>query len=65
MISITSVFKYMDGENGKRIRIINIIESYVYLVNIDAETSMPRKELLGTIEEEIEGEKLIAIKDPF
>ncbi|MGH4140478.1 hypothetical protein [Clostridium sp.] len=65
MISITSVFKYVDGENAERIRIINIIDSYVYLVNIDAVTSMPRKELLETIKEEIEGEKLIAIKDPF
>ncbi|MBU3098082.1 MULTISPECIES: Mu transposase C-terminal domain-containing protein [Clostridium] len=65
MISINSVFKYVDGENGERIRIINIIEFYVYIVNIDSVTSMPRKELLKTIEEEIEGEKLIAIKDPF
>lgn len=65
MISINSVFKRVDNENGERIRIINVIEFYVYLVNIDAVTSMPRKELLTTIEEEIEGEKLIAIKDPF
>ncbi|WP_394903231.1 hypothetical protein ACQR2L_01495 [Clostridium butyricum] len=65
MISINSVFKRVDNENGERIRIINIIEFYVYIVNIDAVTSMPRKELLTTIEEEIDGEKLIAIKDPF
>lgn len=65
MISINSVFKRVDNENGERIRIINVIEFYVYIVNIDAVTSMPRKELLTTIEEEIEGEKLIAIKDPF
>ena len=65
MIYINSVFKYVDDENGERIRIINIIENYVYLVNIDAATSVPRKELLKTIEEEIDGEKLMAIKDPF
>lgn len=65
MIYINSVFKYVDDEIGERIRIINIIEDYVYLVNIDAATSVPRKELLITIEEEIDGEKLIAIKDPF
>ncbi|WP_242850845.1 transposase family protein [Clostridium algidicarnis] len=65
MIFINSVFKYVDDENGERIRIISIIEYYVYLVNIDSATSMPRKELLKTIEEEIEGEKLVAIKDPF
>lgn len=65
MISINSVFKYVDVENGKRVRIININDMYIYLVNIDAVTSMPRKEFLKTIEEEIEGEKLIAVKDPY
>lgn len=65
MISINSVFKYVDNENGERIRVINIIDFYVYIVSIDAATSMPRKELLKTIEQEIQGEKLIAIRDPF
>lgn len=65
MISINSVFKYIDNENSERIRVIDIIENYIYLVNIDAVTSMPRKELLKTIEEEIDGGKLIAIKDPY
>lgn len=65
MIYNNSVFKYMDDENGQRIRVISINDLYVYLVNIDALTSMPRRELLKKIEEEIEGEKLIAIKDPF
>lgn len=65
MISINSVFKYIDEENGERIRVIDIIEDYVYLVNVDAVTSMPRKELLKTLEEELDGEKLIIIKDPF
>ncbi|WML36203.1 Mu transposase C-terminal domain-containing protein [Clostridium sp. OS1-26] len=65
MISINSVFKYIDEENGERIRVIDIIEDYVYVVNVDAVTSMPKKELLKTLEEEIDGEKLITIKDPF
>ena len=65
MIYNNSVFKYMDNEIGERIRVINITEPYVYLVNIDASTSMPKKELLKKIEEDIEGEKLILIKDPF
>ncbi|MGH4118245.1 Mu transposase C-terminal domain-containing protein [Clostridium sp.] len=65
MISINSVFKYVDDENGERIRVIAILDFYVYLVNIDAVTSMPRKELLKTIEEESDGEKLLSIKDPF
>lgn len=65
MISINSVFKYVDNDNGERIRVIDIIDDYIYFVNIDADTSMPRKELLKIIEDEIEGEKLLAIKDPF
>lgn len=65
MILINSVFKYVDNEKEERIRVIHINELYLYLVNIDAITSMPRKELLRTIEEEIEGEKLIEMKDPF
>ena len=65
MISINSVFKYVDSEKKERIRIINIIEDYVYLVNIDMDTSMPKKELLSTIGDEINGNKLLAIKDPF
>lgn len=62
MIIVNSVFKYLDGE---RVRIIDIIEQYVYLVNIDSVTSMPRKEHIERISEEIDAEKLIAIKDPF
>ncbi|GFZ33809.1 hypothetical protein CSC2_43350 [Clostridium zeae] len=62
MISLNSVFKY---ENGERMRIIEIIEPFAYLVNIDAATSMPKKELITTIEDELESEKLIQIKDPF
>lgn len=62
MIAVNSVFQYIDGE---KIRIIDIIDMFVYLVNIDAATSMPKKELIKTIEEEIDSEKLIPIKDPF
>lgn len=49
MISINSVFKYVDVEDGERIRIIELDENYVYIVNIDAVTSMPRKESLNKI----------------
>lgn len=65
MISINSVFKYVDVEDGERIRIIELDENYVYIVNIDAVTSMPRKESLNKIIEEIECSKLIKIKDPY
>lgn len=62
MITINSVFKYVEGE---RVRIIDIIDEYVYLINVDASTSMPKKELLRTIEEEIKANNLISIRDPF
>ncbi|KIL08625.1 UNVERIFIED_ORG: transposase [Clostridium botulinum] len=65
MISVNSVFKYVDVEDGERIRIIELDENYVYIVNIDAVTSMPRKESVSKIAEEIECNKLIKIKDPY
>lgn len=65
MISINSTFKYVDVTDGERIRIIEIQEDNVYVVNIDAATSMPRKEALDKLNEELETEKLINIQDPF
>ena len=65
MISINSVFKYVDVEDGERIRIIELDENYVYIVNIESVTSMPTKESLNKIIEEIECNKLIKIKDPY
>lgn len=65
MISVNSVFKYMDIENGERIRVIETDEDNIYIVNIDAATSMPRSEKLEKLQEEIKTEKLIEIKDPF
>jgi hypothetical protein len=62
MITTNSVFKYTEGE---RVRIIDIIDEYVYLINIDASTSMPKKELLQTIEDELKASILILIRDPF
>ncbi len=65
MISINSVFKYVDIYSGERIRVIEMDENYLYVVNIDAVTSMPRKESLNKIKEELEVNKLILMKDPF
>lgn len=65
MITINSVFKYLDIVDGERIRIIDIIEDSIYVVNIDAVTSMPRKENLKKLEEELESGQLVKIKDPF
>lgn len=65
MISANSVFQYDDEKNRTRIRIIDVINNFVYYVSIDSVTSMPKKELLKTIEDEISAEKLIPIKDPY
>ena len=65
MITINAVFKYVDIDNGERIRIIDVIENNIYIVNIDSITSMPKKENLIKLEEEIETGKLVKIKDPF
>lgn len=65
MIEINSVFKYIDDNKEERIRIIEIIDEFIYMTNIDNTTSMPQKELTDIIIQEIEAEKLILIKDPF
>lgn len=65
MIEINSVYKYVDDVSKERIRVIDMIDDYIYIVNIDGATSMPRKELIETIVQEITTEKLVAIKDPF
>lgn len=65
MITINSVFKYIDNNNDEKIRIIEIIDNYVYITNLDGATSMPRKEIIQTILQDINAEKLVLVKDPF
>ncbi|NFN95153.1 DDE-type integrase/transposase/recombinase [Clostridium botulinum] len=65
MIDINSVYKYVDDSNEEKIRIIDIIDDYIYIVSIDGATSMPRKELLETILQDVNAEKLILLKDPY
>ncbi len=63
MITVNSVYKYVDEDI--RIRIIEILKESAYFVNIDSVTSMPKEELLQTMEEELEVNKLMPILDPF
>ena len=65
MISINSVFKYVDVENGETIRVIEIDENYIYFDKLDESTSMPKRENMNKIKEELETSKLVPIKDPF
>src|SRR5699024_5598709 len=63
MIYINQVLQYT--KDSKRIRIVEIEDSYVFTVNIDAHTSMPKKELYSTIVTDIEQKELLVIADPF
>lgn len=67
MILENMVFQYMDKEGGERIRIIFIDDEHKFLfyVNIDASTSMPRKVLVDNLEAEVKNNILIKIIDPF
>ncbi|WP_242479904.1 Tn7-like element transposition protein TnsE [Bacillus cereus group sp. N21] len=48
MIYINQVFQYT--ADSQRIRIIEIEESYVYVVNIDTTSAMPKRELYSHLE---------------
>lgn len=63
MIYINQVLQYV--KDSKRFLVIEIQESYVFIVDIDAHTSMPKKGLYTTLATEIEQKELLAIADPF
>ncbi|MGE7114171.1 Mu transposase C-terminal domain-containing protein [Lysinibacillus sp. NPDC047702] len=63
MIYINQVLQSVKDSTG--IRIIEIEESYVYIVNIDANTSMPKKELFSSLVTDIEQKEWLIIADPF
>ncbi|MGC4379198.1 Mu transposase C-terminal domain-containing protein [Fictibacillus sp. Mic-4] len=63
MIYINQVFQYVS--DLRRIRVIEIQESYVYFVNIDTISAMPIKELYTSLETDIKQGELLAISDPY
>ncbi|MGP4074021.1 Mu transposase C-terminal domain-containing protein [Piscibacillus sp. B03] len=63
MIYINQVLQYT--KDSKRIRVVEIEEAYVFIVDIDAHTSMPKKELYSTLVTDIEQKELLVIADPF
>jgi len=63
MIAVNSVFKYID--TNETIRIIEVIDEYVYLVNVYGATAMPAKEALEILLQDIEADKLIKVKEPY
>ena len=63
MIYINQVYQYT--ADAQRIRIIDIEEPYVYVVNIDTTSAMPKKELLSQLKTEIEQRELLKVADPY
>ncbi|WP_413491187.1 Mu transposase C-terminal domain-containing protein [Brochothrix thermosphacta] len=63
MIYINQVLQSV--KDSKRIRIVEIKESYVYIVNVDAITSMPKKELFTSFLTDVEQREWIIITDSF
>lgn len=63
MIYINQVLQYTD--DSQRIRIIEIEESYVYVVNIDTTSAMPKRELYNHLELELNQGQLLIVADPF
>lgn len=63
MIYINQVLQYT--ADSQCIRIIEIEESYVYVVNIDTTSAMPKRELYSHLELEIAQGELLIVADPF
>ncbi|BCC15087.1 hypothetical protein BC30048_p2100 (plasmid) [Bacillus cereus] len=63
MIYINQVLQYVT--DSKRIRVIDIEESYVYIVNIDTTSAMPQKELYGVLQTDIKQGELLVVMDPY
>ena len=63
MIYINQVLQYVT--DSKRIRVIDIEESYVYIVNIDTTSAMPQKELYSVLQTDIKQGELLMVMDPY
>ncbi len=63
MIYINQVLQYVS--DSKRIRVIEIEESYVYIVNIDTTSAMPQRELYSNLQTEMNQGGLLVVSDPY
>lgn len=63
MIYINQVLQYVT--DLRRIRVIEIEESYVYVVNIDTTSAMPQRELYSNLQTEMNQGELLVISDPY
>ena len=63
MILINQVLQY--ESDSRRLRVIEIEESYIYTVNIDTTSAMPQRELYLNLQTEIGQGEIFAISDPY
>lgn len=63
MIYINQVMQ--STKDSTRLRVIEVEEDYVYIVNIDTTSAMPKRELYTNMELDIEQKELLAIGDPY
>lgn len=63
MIYINQVLQYT--VDSQRIRVIEIDESHIYVVNIDTTSAMPKRELYSHLELELNQGHLLIVADPF
>lgn len=63
MIYINQVMQSM--KDSTRLRVIEVEEDYVYTVNIDTTSAMPKRELYANMELDIEQNELLIIGDPY
>lgn len=63
MIFINQVFQYVS--DSRRLRVIEIEESYIYTVNIDTTSAMPQRELYLNLQTEISQGEILVISDPY
>lgn len=63
MIYINQVMQSM--KDSTRLRVIEVEEDYVYIVNIDTTSAMPKRELYANMELDIEQNELLIIGDPY
>lgn len=63
MIYINQVLQYT--ADSQCIRIIEIEQSYVYVVNIDTTSAMPKRELYSHLELELNQGDLVIVTDSF
>lgn len=65
MIFYNRVYQYVNSDEDVRIRIVEIAELNAYYVELNGDTTMPKKVSLKTLEDEIEAGALLAISDLF